>query len=519
MSAATLLRSSRRTQQRLRDPKRPAIVRAMLAPLLDVLISAQTLEDRIAKVIADDGTVKDDASAALRRIRRELRSAHGELVRILEREMSKLEPHHRVADSSVTMRNGRYVIPVRREARVVAGGIVHDTSASGATLFVEPPAAVEFGNRMRELESEEFEEVEKILRELTDELRPRRDEIIATLEALVELDSLFARASYANRFGCRPATLVPARQGFDVKSGRHPLLLAQGADVVPFDLAMEPAQRTLLVSGPNTGGKTVLLKALGLLSAMAQSGIPAPVGAESRIAVFDDAFADVGDEQSIEASLSTFSAHLKNLAEILRLATSDSLVLIDELGSGTDPVEGAALGWAILEDLTARGTMTVATTHLGTLKELASQVEGVVNASLQFDAAALAPTYRLIKGIPGRSYGISIARRLRLPEHVVTRAEERLPQQERDVAALIAQLEKREEELKTRERETSTILDDARTRIADIAKRERNVRERERLAEKTSRQDARRYLLDARAEIERTIKELKSKGLEAADEA
>jgi len=169
MSAATLLRSSRRTQQRLRDPKRPAIVRAMLAPLLDVLISAQTLEDRIAKVIADDGTVKDDASAALRRIRRELRSAHGELVRILEREMSKLEPHHRVADSSVTMRNGRYVIPVRREARVVAGGIVHDTSASGATLFVEPPAAVEFGNRMRELESEEFEEVEKILRELTDD--------------------------------------------------------------------------------------------------------------------------------------------------------------------------------------------------------------------------------------------------------------------------------------------------------------------------------------------------------------
>jgi DNA mismatch repair protein MutS2 len=519
ISAATLLRSSRRTQQRLRDPKRPAIVRAMLAPLLDVLISAQTLEDRIAKVVADDGSVKDDASAALRRIRRELRSAHGELVRILEREMSKLEPHHRVADSSVTMRNGRYVIPVRREARVVAGGIVHDTSASGATLFVEPPAAVEFGNRMRELESEEFEEVEKILRELTDELRPRRDEIMATLEALVELDSLFARASYANRFACQPATLVPARQGFDVRSGRHPLLLAQGADVVAFDLAMDPEQRTLLVSGPNTGGKTVLLKALGLLSAMAQAGIPAPVGAESRIAVFDNAFADVGDEQSIEASLSTFSAHLKNLAEILRLATGDSLVLIDELGSGTDPVEGAALGWAILEDLTARGTMTIATTHLGTLKELASQVEGVVNASLQFDAVALAPTYRLIKGIPGRSYGISIARRLRLPEQVVMRAEERLPQQERDVAALIEQLEKREDVLKTREKETAAVLDDARTRMADIAKRERNVRERERLAEKTSRQDARRYLLDARAEIERTIKDLKSKGLEAADEA
>jgi DNA mismatch repair protein MutS2 len=297
------------------------------------------------------------------------------------------------------------------------------------------------------------------------------------------------------------------------------LLLAQGADVVPFDLAMGANERTLLVSGPNTGGKTVLLKAIGLLSALAQSGIPAPVGPESRIAIFDDAFADVGDEQSIEASLSTFSAHLKNLAEILRLATPDSLVVIDELGSGTDPIEGAALGWAILEELTARGTLTIATTHLGTLKELAGQVPGVVNASLQFDAVALAPTYRLIKGIPGRSYGISIARRLRLPDHVVARAEERLPQHERDVAALIEQLERREEELTTRERESAAILDDARRRVADVAKREHNVRERERTAERASRHDARRYLLDARSEIDRMIKDLKARGAEAIDEA
>jgi DNA mismatch repair protein MutS2 len=194
-------------------------------------------------------------------------------------------------------------------------------------------------------------------------------------------------------------------------------------------------------------------------------------------------------------------------------------VVIDELGSGTDPIEGAALGWAILEELTARGTLTIATTHLGTLKELAGQVPGVVNASLQFDAVALAPTYRLIKGIPGRSYGISIARRLRLPDHVVARAEERLPQHERDVAALIEQLERREEELTTRERESAAILDDARRRVADVAKREHNVRERERTAERASRQDARRYLLDARSEIDRMIKDLKSRGAEAIDEA
>ncbi len=519
VDGAILLRSSRRTRAQLDDPRRAPIVRAVLAAVLDRLIAVPALESAIERALLEDGTVKDDASAALRRIRRELRAAQGELIRILEREMERLEPHHRVSDMSVTMRNGRYVIPVRREGRAIAGGIVHDTSASGATLFVEPPAAVEFGNRMRELESEEIEEVDRILLELTDELRPHRDGIVDALEALVELDTLYARARFAERFACAPATLVPARDGFTIVNGRHPLLLARGAEVVPFDLTMEPHERTLLVSGPNTGGKTVLLKALGLISALAQSGVPAPVGPESRIAIFDNAFADVGDEQSIEASLSTFSAHLKNLGETLRLASADSLVLIDELGSGTDPVEGAALGWAILEELTARGTMTVATTHLGTLKELATSVPGVVNASLQFDAVALAPTYRLIKGIPGRSYGISIARRLSLPDAVVQRAEERLPQQERDVAALIEQLERREEELSARERESAAVLEDARRRIADASRRERNVRERERAAERSARQEARRFLLDARAEIERTIRDLKTRDAELVDAA
>lgn len=519
VAGATLLRSSRHTQSRLRDPRRPALVRALLDALLEQLVARPLLEEAIARTVLDDGTVKDDASAALRRIRRELRAAHGELIRILEREMDRLDAQHRVSDMSVTMRNGRYVIPVRRGAHIAAGGIVHDTSASGGTLFVEPPAAVEFGNRMRELESEELEEVDRILRALTDELRPFRDELIAALEALVELDTLYARARYGDAFTCSPATLAPSRNGFDIRNGRHPLLLAQGADVVPFDLRMDAVERTLLVSGPNTGGKTVLLKALGLISALAQCGVPAPVGPGSTIPLYDDVFADVGDEQSIEASLSTFSAHLKNLAEILRLATSDSLVLIDELGSGTDPLEGAALGWAILEELTSRGTMTVATTHLGTLKELAGHVGGVVNASLQFDAVALAPTYRLVKGIPGRSYGISIARRLRLPDTVVDRAESRLPQNERDMAALVERLERRDEELAAREKEAAAVLDDARRRVSEVVKRERAVRDRERNAERQSRQEARRYLLDARAQIERTIRELKSVGADAIDEA
>jgi DNA mismatch repair protein MutS2 len=396
---------------------------------------------------------------------------------------------------------------------------VHGVSATGATLFVEPPAAVEFGNRIRELEAEEREEVDRILRELTDSLRPHREAMVDATDALAMLDGLFARAKFALEFRCMATTLVGATDGFVVQDGRHPLLMSQGLAVVPFDLEMQSSERTLLVSGPNTGGKTVLLKALALISAMAQSGIPAPAGAESRIAVYDDFFADIGDEQSIEASLSTFSAHVKNLSEITRSASSASLVLVDELGSGTDPIEGAALGWAILEDLTRRGTMTIATTHLGALKELATEVPGVVNASLQFDAEVLAPTYRLIKGIPGRSYGISIARRLALPENVVARAEERLPKQERDVAALIEQLEQRSETLTAREQETAAVLDDARQRMADLARRERNVRERERLVERESRQEARRYLLDARQEIERTLRELKKTESEALEEA
>jgi DNA mismatch repair protein MutS2 len=519
LGGLTLLRSSRRTQDALRDPRRASVATAVLATLADRLLSAKPQEAAIERVLDDEGEVKDDATPSLRRIRRELRGSQGELVRVLERVMARLEPHQQVPDMSVTLRNGRYVIPIRANARAAVGGIVHDASASGATLFVEPPAAIEAGNRIRELQAEELGEVERVLRELTDELRPLHGALVEALDALVELDSLYARARFAAEFRCAPAELGPPHDGCVIRDGRHPLLLAQGQPVVPFDLELLPGERTLLVSGPNTGGKTVLLKAIGLMSALAQAGVPVPVGPESRIAVFDDVFADVGDEQSIQASLSTFSAHLKNLAEILAAATSASLVLIDELGSGTDPLEGAALGGAILEELTRRRTLTVATTHLGALKELATEIEGVVNASLQFDPVELAPTYRLIKGVPGRSYGLSIARRLRLPEDVLTRAEERVPKVERDVNALLADLESRDEELARREREVRTIGDDLRARMARVAEREVRVRERERELERQARQEARRYVLQARNEIERTIKELKAAGADAIEES
>jgi DNA mismatch repair protein MutS2 len=505
-----LLRSSRVTRESLRGERAPPVVAAVLAAQIEPLLVNKAVEETIERAIDEEGLVRDEASSALRKIRRELKGSQGELVKLLERAMAKLEAHQRVADMSVTVRNGRFVIPVRREAQHVVGGIVHDASATGGTLFVEPPAAVEAGNRIRELQIEEVEEIDRILLELTEKLRPHGAALADTLESLITLDSLVARARFALEFRCAPAELSDSTDGFNVVQGRHPLLTAQGIEVVPFDLQMSASERTLLISGPNTGGKTVLLKALGLFSALTQSGIPAPVDTGSRIAIFDNIYADVGDEQSIMASLSTFSAHLKNLAEVLSSATRHSLVLIDELGSGTDPIEGAALGGAILEALTTRGTLSIATTHLGALKELATQVDGVVNASLQFDPVALAPTYRLTKGVPGRSYGISIARRLRLPNEVLARAEERIPSDERRVTALLAELEAREKSLTQTEREAGEIAEDVRERARRVAEREQNVREREREVERTSRREARQYLLEARAEVERTIRDLKA---------
>lgn len=516
LHGVTFLRSSRRTREALRDARRPAIARAILAPYVDVLVEAKTEEEQIGRAINDDGTVRDDASPALRRVRQELRRAEGELVRLLEREMSRLEAHHQVSDLSVTMRNGRWVMPVRREARVIVGGIVHDTSGTGATIFVEPPAAVEFGNRLRELEIEEQREVERILRALTAVLHPLYAPMREAFTALVALDALLARARYANEVHAGEVEFVAPSDGAEFVHARHPLLLTQGIDVVPFTLRLDAGERTLLVSGPNTGGKTVLLKAIGLLAVLAQCGVPVPVAAGSRLPVFDDVFADVGDEQSIEASLSTFSAHLKHQGEILASATAHSLVLMDEVGSGTDPAEGAALGGAILETLTRRGVMTVATTHLGQLKLLATEVPGVVNASLQFDAVALAPTYRLIKGVPGRSYGLSIARRLRLPEEVLAVAESRLPSGERDLAILLADVESREEALTAREAEAERENQRARSRMAAVADREKKAKERERELERASRQEARKYLLEARAEVERAIAAVRAAAADAA---
>ncbi|MDQ3557455.1 MAG: endonuclease MutS2, partial [Gemmatimonadota bacterium] len=463
-----LLLSSRTARRRLFP--REGVGPARLASLAEGLLQREAEEAEIGRVIDEHGEVRDEASPELYRVRRSLKTARVRTVERLTSFAAGLPPHLQVPDASVSVREGRYVVPVRREGRGEVGGVVHDESGSGATLFVEPPMAIELMNRLREMEAREGREVHRVLRERTGALRPLHPDLVRSLDALVRLDSLLARARYAAQNGAHTPEMLPAgTEEYAVVDGVHPMLLARGERPVPFGLRMERRERTLLISGPNTGGKTVLLKAIGLISLLAQSGVIPPVGPGTRLPVFRSVFADVGDEQSIEASLSTFSAHLKNLGEALAGADWESLVLADELGSGTDPVEGAALARSILLELTRRSAFTVATTHLGQLKLLAVEDRGVVNASLQFDAERLRPTYRLLKGIPGRSYGLAIARRLGLPDAVLAEADAALPQGERDVAKMLLELEATEERLSDAERALATRLGENEALAAELA--------------------------------------------------
>ncbi|HET6229538.1 MAG TPA: endonuclease MutS2 [Longimicrobiaceae bacterium] len=503
----TLLTSARTTRRAVQPA---AGTYPFLAMLTQGMVSQEKEEAEIDRTLDETGTVRDEASPELYRVRREIKSTRGRLVERLASYVATLPQHFQVPDASVTVRDGRYVIPVRREGRGEVGGIVHDESGTGATLFVEPPVAIEMMNRLRELEARESREVLRILRELTARLRPMQPDLVASLEALVALDSLYARARYAIRAdGHRPELLPAGTEEYQVVRGFHPILQARSGTVVPFDLRMDAGERTLLISGPNTGGKTVLLKAMGLISLLAQSGIVPPVSVGSKLPVFREVFADIGDEQSIEASLSTFSAHLKNLGEALAGADWESLVLTDEIGSGTDPVEGGALARAVLLEFTRRSCFTVATTHLGQLKLLATEERGIVNASLQFDAERLQPSYRLVKGLPGRSYGLAIAKRLGLPANVLETAEAALPQGERDVARLLLDLEAKEQRLTD---ETAAL---ERQLAETVALRERleqgeaDLRHREKDAERRARQQARDLLLKSREEVEAAIREVR----------
>ncbi|MGE0440726.1 MAG: endonuclease MutS2 [Gemmatimonadales bacterium] len=481
------------------------------AAALVVPLPERAVDTRLAESVDDEGAVLDTASPALFRARREIHAARERLVKKLETVLKHLDGQAAPSGAQVTIREGRYVIPVRRDSRSRPEGIVHDESASHGTLFVEPTAAIEFGNALRSAVVAAERELLKVLRELTELLRPLADQIAAAHEMCVAGDDLLARTRYAHAVKATP----PAIGGGELTlvAARHPLLLARGLEVVPFDLSLDPEERTLLISGPNAGGKTVLLKTVGLAVAMAQSGIVPPVGPGTRLPVVARLFADIGDHQSIAADLSTFSAHVATLRTILAVAGRDSLVLMDEVGSGTDPAEGGALAAATLRVLTRRGARTVVTTHLGALKTLAGDVPGLVNGSLEFDADLLRPTFRFRKGVPGRSYGLAIARRLGVDAEVLDLAEADVPEQERTLDRLLAVVETRGREVERREREAAdreAALEAREAATAATAEaqaiRDKELKRREKDAEKLARQETRRHLLEARTKVEEALK-------------
>ncbi len=482
------------------------------------------LETALARSIAPDGSVLDGASKDLARARAHVREARKHVMDRLGAILGALDASERAPDAAVTVRGGRYVIPIRSTARARVGGIVHDESATRATVFVEPPEIIELGNELRAAEAAEQREVLRVLRELTELLRPRRDVIAAGWEMCIAFDDLCARARYAVEVN----GFVPEIGGgghLKIRSGRHPLLLQDiskvvemSKPVIPFDLELFPDEFTVLISGPNTGGKTVLIKAVGLLVLMVQSGIVPPIGPHSALPVFAQVFADIGDRQSIAASLSTFSAHVAALREILDGAGAGSLVLLDEIGSGTDPAEGGALASATLKTLTRRRAITLATTHLGALKQLAAETVGIVNASLQFDAETLTPTYRLLKGVPGRSYGLAIARRLGIANDVLAEAEQAVPDAERTLDRLLASVEARGRDMDARAAELETRaaqLELERQNLDNLQDLQNELQLREQALDKDAREKARAYLLEARKTVEAALAQARAAVTEA----
>lgn len=412
------------------------------------------IEQAIKDSIADNGEIRDSASPELARIRSKLKTTHSRMMDKLHSIIQSAEYSEMIQEHIITQRGDRYCIPVKAEHRPHLPGIVHDSSASGATVFIEPTAVVDMGNDLKELTLKEQQEIEKILQRLSGMIKAASSEIQVTLDALGRLDFASAKA----RLSCDMDAVEPTlnRDGkVNIRKARHPLLKGE---VVPIDIELGRRFSTLLITGPNTGGKTVTLKTLGLLTLMAQSGLHVPGQPDSELAVFDEVFADIGDEQSIQQSLSTFSSHMTNIVNVINRLGKNSLVLLDEIGAGTDPAEGAALAKAILEHLVEHGARVVATTHYGELKEFAFVREGVENASVEFDIQTLRPTYRLMIGVPGSSNAFSIAARLGLPEQIIESAKE------------MVQGGESSEEI-----------------IREIEKTHRTAMEREQLAERTSR--------------------------------
>ena len=489
------------------------------------------LVQEITRCIGDRGEVLDAASPRLARIRNEVEVVHQRLLDRLNKMVQSSQTSQYLQESFFTQRQGRYVIPLRAEFKGRIRGIVHDQSASGATLFIEPLATVELNNHWRQLQLDEEEEVRRVLLALSELVAGEARRIEATVEALAELDLALAKAKYAEELGATEPELVeistkderrrttadrrpptadgqnrsfvfrPSSVVFHLLAARHPLL--DPVTVVPIDVVLPPETFILVITGPNTGGKTVTLKTAGLLAAMAQSGLHIPAAPGSALPFFRSIYADIGDEQSIEQSLSTFSSHLTNLVSILAECDEACLVVLDELGAGTDPVEGSALARAVLEHLRARGVTTLVATHYAELKAYAHATPGVTNASVEFDAETLAPTYRLSIGLPGRSNAFAIARRLGLDEEVIQTAQDMVSPEAVQVEAMLGDIQAQLDAITRQRTAAETTRAQIEARLEELNQRLAQIDEERRAILNSARADAQREIKAARQELRR----------------
>ena len=502
LDVADLLTASRRVSEYDRDRQGEKTV---LDHLFSALHTNKFLEDKIHGAILDEETIADSASPELADIRRKMRLAASKGRQILQRIISSPSYAKVLQEALITQRDGRFVVPVKAECKGSIPGLVHDISSSGATLFVEPMGVVQANNELKELQAREEKEIDRILRILSGECAAQMMNILYDYDILVHLDVIFARGQLSYRMNAAKPILA-RRGGIVLRRARHPLL--DQAKAVPISLELGNSYDTLVITGPNTGGKTVTLKTIGLLTLMAQCGLQIPADDGCRLRVFDRVLADVGDEQSIEQSLSTFSAHMSNTVEILRQADENSLLLFDELGAGTDPVEGAALAIAIIQNGRSKGSLIAATTHYAEMKTFAMTTAGVENASCEFDVATLRPTYRLLIGIPGKSNAFAISRRLGLDEEVIAAAKAQMDSESIRFEDVLTQLEEKRQRLEKAQGEADRLWQQSQ----EDARKARTFREQMEKAKENARSkgenEARRIVRQAQQQVDEIFAEL-----------
>ena len=479
----------------------------ILSDIAYALIALPDLENSIKKTILPGGEVSDHASSALAQVRRKLTNAQLQVKEHLEKMIRSPQYQKYIQDPIVTIREGRYVLPVKIEYRGQLPGLVHDQSASGATLFIEPMRVVEKNNEIRSLILAEKQEVYRILSALSGEIAGHAEDLLIALDALGEFDFILAKARYSQQLSAW-APVITEDATLELRQGRHPLLPGK---VVPVDLTLGCDFDTLVITGPNTGGKTVALKTAGLLALMAQAGLHLPAGEGSRVGIFHQVFTDIGDEQSIEQSLSTFSSHLTNIVEIVEKADKHSLVLLDELGAGTDPTEGAALAQSILEKLHMSGAKTIATTHYNELKSFANTRERVENASVEFDAVTLRPTFRLLTGRPGRSNAFETALKLGLKPELISRAKEFLTEEQIKVEELMQNLERTQQEAEQNMLEARDNMREAGLLKEKYEKMQAELNQRKETIISKAGEEASNLVKNARMEAEATVKSLRER--------